>query len=230
MRPEIDPKVDYAFKKIFGSESNHAPLMHLLNSVLDLPLGATVRRVRITNPLTEKDFAQEKVSVLDIRAVDQASRHFNVEMQRVVPWVFGKRALYYWAALHSEQLLEGDRDAQPGRLQVLLPVEVQGVEPDLGRLLQHRPRGFLALVPFGCRRPDHRVEASQQTALRQHDETVLGVPRAESSVPDYAPELRSGRHSAAEELTEILGAGRTTVCHPPAIRIHRRPHWMMAAT
>jgi predicted transposase/invertase (TIGR01784 family) len=108
MISETDPKVDYAFKRIFGSESNTAPLIHLLNSVTMPPPGAVVRRVRITNPLTEKDFAEQKVSILDVRAVDQANRRYNLEMQRIVPWVFGKRALYYWAALHSEQLLEGD--------------------------------------------------------------------------------------------------------------------------
>ena len=37
-RPEIDPKVDYAFKKVFGSESNVDLLAHLINAVRDAVL------------------------------------------------------------------------------------------------------------------------------------------------------------------------------------------------
>ena len=34
MKPGIDPKVDYAFKKVFGSESNTDLLTDLLEAVL----------------------------------------------------------------------------------------------------------------------------------------------------------------------------------------------------
>lgn len=33
----LDPKNDYAFKKIFGTEKNQDVLIPFLNSVLDLP-------------------------------------------------------------------------------------------------------------------------------------------------------------------------------------------------
>lgn len=35
----IDPKNDYAFKRVFGSEQHTNILIHLLNAVLDLPAG-----------------------------------------------------------------------------------------------------------------------------------------------------------------------------------------------
>jgi predicted transposase/invertase (TIGR01784 family) len=67
-----------------------------------------VREVQLLNPFTEQDFAFEKVSILDIRARDQAGRQFNLEMQRVVPWSFSMRVAYYLAQLHGQQLYTGD--------------------------------------------------------------------------------------------------------------------------
>jgi predicted transposase/invertase (TIGR01784 family) len=108
MRPGIDPRVDFAFKRLFGSEESRPLLVDVLNAVIAFPPGKVVREVTLLNPFTQKDFAEEKVSVLDVRARDQAGRQFNVEMQLIVPWVFPRRALYYWAGLHAKQLWEGE--------------------------------------------------------------------------------------------------------------------------
>ena len=35
-------------------------------------------------------------------------RQFHLEMQWYAPWHFVKRALFYWAKFHSEQLREGE--------------------------------------------------------------------------------------------------------------------------
>jgi PD-(D/E)XK nuclease family transposase len=37
MIPGLDPKVDYAFKKVFGSEANTPILLDLLDAVLKPP-------------------------------------------------------------------------------------------------------------------------------------------------------------------------------------------------
>jgi predicted transposase/invertase (TIGR01784 family) len=81
MQSGIDPKVDYVFKRVFASEDNSAPLIDLLNGVLSFPAGKVVREVHLLNPFTEKTFAEEKVSVLDVKTRDQANRQFNLEMQ-----------------------------------------------------------------------------------------------------------------------------------------------------
>jgi len=54
-----------------------------------------------------------------------------------------------------EHLLERGEKAQPGRLSRLLREKIGGVETHLRGLLDHGPRGFLALIPFGRRGPDH---------------------------------------------------------------------------
>src|SRR5262245_50002186 len=104
----IDPTVDYAFKRVFGSEGHADVPIDLLNAVLNPPAGKVVREVRFLNPFTEAEHAGAKRAVFDIRARDQGGRLFNLEMQRQVPWSFSKRALYYLTTLHGQQLLEGD--------------------------------------------------------------------------------------------------------------------------
>src|SRR5262245_55337607 len=107
MRPGIDPKVDYAFKRVFGSEDTKDVLIHLLNAVLSPPAGGEVTDVTLTNPFNDKMVIDDKLSVLDIKARDAAGRQFNVEMQMIAPTEYPQRALYYWAKLYTEQLKEG---------------------------------------------------------------------------------------------------------------------------
>src|SRR5437899_1434994 len=97
MRVDVDPKVDYAFKRLFGVETNAPLLIHLLNAVLQPPPGKLVREINLLNPFNDKEYVADKLSIVDLKARDQGGRQFLVEMQLLVPWVFPKRLLYYWA-------------------------------------------------------------------------------------------------------------------------------------
>jgi predicted transposase/invertase (TIGR01784 family) len=103
----IDPKVDYAFKKLFGSEGTRDLLAHALNAVLQPPPGSEIVDPVVLNPFNEKETASDKLTVLDIRARDASGRTFHVEMQMEAFWTFPGRVLYYWARAHSTQLTEG---------------------------------------------------------------------------------------------------------------------------
>lgn len=101
----IDPTVDYAFKKLFGDPANSDLLIHLLNAVLLRP--SPIIDVQILNPFNEKDFADDKLSVLDIKAVTANQAWFNIEIQsRAVGWMRSRLA-YYNASLFVDQLGEG---------------------------------------------------------------------------------------------------------------------------
>lgn len=108
MRLGVDPKIDYAFKRLFGSEANTDILIDLMNSVLRLPPTEQVVEVQILNPFSEKDALDDKLSILDIKARDQDGRQFNVEMQMAARLSLPARILYYWAKLYEEQLHEGE--------------------------------------------------------------------------------------------------------------------------
>ncbi len=108
MRPGIDPKVDYAFKRLFGSEGALDLLSALLHAVLRPPVGQEIVGLELLNPFNEKEGLDDKLSVVDVKARDRSGRQFNVEMQVVVPRFFPSRVLYYLARLHQSQLQEGE--------------------------------------------------------------------------------------------------------------------------
>ncbi len=108
MIPGVDPKVDYAFKKIFGSEANVPVLVDLLEAVLKPSADERIAGLEIRNPFNDKDALDDKLSILDIKARDRKGRQYNIEMQMVGSRLYPPRVLYYWAVLHSQQLHAGD--------------------------------------------------------------------------------------------------------------------------
>ena len=102
----ICPTVDFAFKATFGSPEHTRVTVHFLNSVLRLP--SPITSVTIQNPFLGKDDDEDKLSVLDILAVDQNGRMINIEMQTTLPAGMNRRLLYHGARLYGGQLSEGD--------------------------------------------------------------------------------------------------------------------------
>jgi predicted transposase/invertase (TIGR01784 family) len=98
----ISPRVDLAFKKIFGVEENKDLLISLINSIV----GAEdqVSEVTLLNPYNPKNFKTDKLSILDIKATNQDGKRFNIEIQISDEADYDKRALYYWAKIYTEQL------------------------------------------------------------------------------------------------------------------------------
>jgi predicted transposase/invertase (TIGR01784 family) len=107
MRVGIDPKNDYAFKRLFGHEQELPLLFALLEAVLEPPPGRRLAQLDLLNPFNEKEALDDKLSVLDIKARDQGGWQYNVEMQLLTPGPFKGRVLYYWARFHQGQLTEG---------------------------------------------------------------------------------------------------------------------------
>jgi predicted transposase/invertase (TIGR01784 family) len=107
MTIQIDPKVDYAFKHVFGREESKPALISLLDAVLQPAAGQHIASLDLLNPFNDKDTPDGKTTILDIKARDETGRQFNVEMQMLAFGAFRQRALYYWAKLHQGQLKKG---------------------------------------------------------------------------------------------------------------------------
>jgi len=101
----INPRVDFAFKKLFGTEENSDILISLINSIVSPE--DRVARIELRNPYNEKNFGNDKLSVLDIKAQDERGRWFNIEMQITDQEYYDRRAMYYWSRLYVSQLQEG---------------------------------------------------------------------------------------------------------------------------
>ena len=102
---KINPRVDFAFKKLFGSEENKDLLISLINAIISEE--DQVVEVELKNPYNLADYRAGKMSILDIKAKAENGRWFNIEMQISEDYNFDKRAIYYWAKLVTEQLSEG---------------------------------------------------------------------------------------------------------------------------
>jgi predicted transposase/invertase (TIGR01784 family) len=98
----ISPRVDLAFKKIFGVEENKDLLISLINAVVSNE--DQVVDVTLLNPYNAQSFKTDKLSILDIKAKGMDGKRFNIEIQISDEADYDKRALYYWAKLYTEQL------------------------------------------------------------------------------------------------------------------------------
>jgi predicted transposase/invertase (TIGR01784 family) len=108
MHHPIDPKIDCVFKALLGAESNRALLIHFLNAILGPDLPAPITTVDILNPYNEKEFLNDKLSIVDIKARDQRDHLHQIEIQLLTNRDLLARILYAWADLYSSQLHSGD--------------------------------------------------------------------------------------------------------------------------
>jgi predicted transposase/invertase (TIGR01784 family) len=99
---KINPRVDIAFKKIFGTEENKDLLISLINSVVGKE--DQVIDIKLLNPYNHKNFKNDKLSILDIKAEGHHGKKFNIEIQITDEGDYDKQALYYWAKIYTDQL------------------------------------------------------------------------------------------------------------------------------
>ncbi|CAN5182022.1 hypothetical protein BH10PLA2_BH10PLA2_08100 [soil metagenome] len=104
----VDPKVDFAFKYLFGREVTRPMAIDLIDSVLQPTPGREIRQLELMNPFNAKETLDDKLSILDIKARDQSGRQFNIEMQMMSYPAYDKRILYYASRLHQQQLQQGE--------------------------------------------------------------------------------------------------------------------------
>ena len=104
---DIDPKVDYAFKRVYGREENRDVLESILEAVLAGTEFATITDLKIVNPFNERETIDDKLSIVDVRARQKSGELFNVEMQLLRFKAMQPRLLYYWSVSYADQLDKG---------------------------------------------------------------------------------------------------------------------------
>ncbi|SEO98854.1 conserved hypothetical protein (putative transposase or invertase) [Mucilaginibacter sp. OK283] len=104
----IDPLVDFAFKKIFGSEPNKDLLTAFLNEVFR-------GRKHIVDLVYNKnehpgDLKDEGSAIFDLLCTGDNGERFIIEVQRAKQGYFKERALFYTSRLISDQAPKGKRN------------------------------------------------------------------------------------------------------------------------
>ena len=97
-----NPKIDLVFRKLFGSEENKDILLSFINSVLEGNIKLT--DLTLKNPYNLADYLKGKNSILDIKATDKDGNWYDIEMQLNEQKFYGKRAIYYWSKVYSDQI------------------------------------------------------------------------------------------------------------------------------
>ena len=76
-RSRLDLKNDYVFKRIFAKPENNQELKEFIEAILGIQIG----KIEVKNPEITKNYADERLGVLDIRAQIDENTIIDVEMQ-----------------------------------------------------------------------------------------------------------------------------------------------------
>lgn len=76
-KSRLDLKNDYVFKRIFAKPENNAELKEFIEAILNIK----INKIVVKNPEISKNYADERLGVLDIRAQIDKNTIIDVEMQ-----------------------------------------------------------------------------------------------------------------------------------------------------
>ncbi|MGK7886524.1 MAG: Rpn family recombination-promoting nuclease/putative transposase [Crocosphaera sp.] len=104
----INPKTDYAFKKIFGSNQSKEILISFLNAIL-YHEKEVIQDLEILNPYSPGASFGLKDTYLDVKAKLDNDTTVLIEMQVLNKYAFDKRVMYNAAKSYANQLDSGER-------------------------------------------------------------------------------------------------------------------------
>jgi predicted transposase/invertase (TIGR01784 family) len=103
----INPKTDFAFKKIFGSEQSKNILISFLNALV-YHAQPVIEDLEIIDPYQSSWISGFKDTYLDVKARIAGNKTVIIEMQVLNVEGFEKRILYNAAKAYSIQLQKGE--------------------------------------------------------------------------------------------------------------------------
>ena len=104
----LDIKTDYAFKKVFGSETSKEILISFLNSIIEFNNNQKIKDLTILDPYNIPILKGMKDTFVDVKAKLEDDTKVIIEMQVLNHDGFEKRILYNTAKNYSQQLEKGE--------------------------------------------------------------------------------------------------------------------------
>jgi predicted transposase/invertase (TIGR01784 family) len=102
-----DPKTDFVFKRLFGSEAHKDLIVALLNGLLELDQAHRIVDVELLAPEQRPVVSEMKLSIVDVKCRDARGVSYVVEMQVLNVEGFEKRVVYNVAKAYVGQLGRG---------------------------------------------------------------------------------------------------------------------------
>ena len=106
-RRNYNPMNDYLFKFVFGREERKRITLSFLNAVLGREGVDELQDITFIDRDIEPQFAEDKLSRLDLYGVASDGSRINIEVQLVNLRNMEKRTLYYWARMY-QSIRRGD--------------------------------------------------------------------------------------------------------------------------
>jgi predicted transposase/invertase (TIGR01784 family) len=215
----IDPKIDFAFKKIFGSSDSKDILINFLNAIL-YEAQPLIEDLEIIDSQAENPTLGVQETRLDVKATINGDRIALVEIQLINVPSFGNRVLYNAAKSYSQQLTGKDRYE---RLKTVISVKIADFE-----MFENQPE-FMSRFVFQEKEqqfesPDTAIElvfielpkfskelaalettADQWIYFLKNTSTLETVPETLSAVPEIQKAFRIATEDnfTQEELKEL---------------------------
>jgi len=104
----IDPRIDFAFRKIFGSEDTKDILIGFLESLLRLDGDRRIAELVLLDPFLVPKIKELSYSILDVQCRDHRGISYIVEMQIQKTSAFLKRIQYNAANAYVHQIEKGE--------------------------------------------------------------------------------------------------------------------------
>lgn len=109
-----DPKTDFVFHRIFGSEEHKPALLGFLNAMLELDEAHRIVDVSFLPPEQRPKVSELKYSIVDVKCKDARGVQYVVEMQVLNVEAFEKRVVYNVAKAYTNQLALGENYPELG--------------------------------------------------------------------------------------------------------------------
>ena len=105
---EIKKLNDFFIRYFFGLKGDEDLLLSFINAIMIDSNFATFKSVEIMNPFNLSEKANNKESIVDLKAVTEDGTIVIIEIQTYSTKNFFERALYYWSKNYSSVLKKGD--------------------------------------------------------------------------------------------------------------------------
>ncbi|MBF0623616.1 MAG: Rpn family recombination-promoting nuclease/putative transposase [Magnetococcales bacterium] len=164
----IDPRIDFAFRKIFGSEDAKDILISFLESLLGLEGERRIAELTLLDPFLAPKIKELKYSILDVKCRDHRDVVYIVEMQIQRVAAFLKRIQYNAAKTYVHQIERGDD------------------YPQLNQVIAITISDFVVFEQFGhwVSRHEYRETVSGASCLQEIVHYFIELPKFTKSVED----------------------------------------------
>jgi predicted transposase/invertase (TIGR01784 family) len=189
----LDPKVDLAFKRVFGEHEHEHLLRSFLNALLPLPEDGQIESLDYLTPEQVPELpGLFKNSIVDVKCKDQQGRTFIVEMQMLWSTSFEQRILFSASQAYVKQLHSGQSYAS------LQPVYALALTNQV----------------FDRTSPEYY---HHYQIVRQHEprRTIEGLQFVFIELPKFQPQSRADKRMQVKWLRFMSEVGETPVSADP---------------